>query len=133
MVSKLFPPMIALFIIMSVPAVASAAVCGDGVCESGENCLDCPRDCGTCNGLPCAYDDDCASRICCEYVCESSCVIYPASDDSLSGFFILNPTSIFIVEAIAMTIGFAVIVFLLFKKYYLKRDNYGYQNNYRQD
>jgi Cys-rich repeat protein len=37
-----------------------AGSCGDGTCESGEDCSSCPQDCGTC-AAGCATDSDCPS------------------------------------------------------------------------
>ena len=51
--------------------VPPPAVCGDGECEPGEGCADCPDDCGECcgDGL-CADDEDCES-------CPVDCGICP--------------------------------------------------------
>jgi hypothetical protein len=45
---------------------ATTPVCGNGICESGETCSNCPGDCGQCTGgTECATDGDCVPATCC--------------------------------------------------------------------
>ena len=54
------------------------AACGDGSCTMGENCTNCPADCGICN---CASDSECQPATCCNPI---SCITIwePQSCDS---------------------------------------------------
>ena len=55
--------------------------CGDGVCDSGENCLNCPQDCGVCfycgDGV-CNGNETCSS-------CPQDCGVCPTNGGSSGG------------------------------------------------
>jgi hypothetical protein len=47
--------------------------CGDGLCETGENCTTCSADCGLCgalNGAECEVNTDCNSVHCVHGICQ---------------------------------------------------------------
>lgn len=49
--------------------------CGDGFCDSGEDCSNCERDCGLCkllDGEPCSMHVECNSTICLHGFCRPS-------------------------------------------------------------
>ena len=49
--------------------------CGDGWCDTGEDCNNCERDCGPCklaDGEPCTWDAECNSTICLHGFCRPS-------------------------------------------------------------
>jgi hypothetical protein len=54
------------------------AECGNGTCESGEDCSTCPGDCGTCGGGDggCEKDEDCAAVVGAEGVCSDGVCFY---------------------------------------------------------
>ena len=113
MVEKIWALVFALAVLISVPATASAASCGDGACEAGEDCLACPDDCGGCNGAPCASDGDCASNICCDGICESSCVVYLATrPEGISGLFLSDSGNVLLFEAALLAAAIALILVL---------------------
>ena len=70
--------------------------CGDGICNSLENCSTCPEDCGSCPLPPeCTYDSDCdAGEICVNGECENqtnndtdkACIKYTASKNHVAVF-----------------------------------------------
>jgi hypothetical protein len=81
--------------------------CGDGVCDDGETCSSCPRDCGLCPGCPDGKCDDgetCASCApdcgvcprCGDHVCEPTEDCYSCPEDcgkcSSCGDGICEPT-----------------------------------------
>ncbi len=51
----------------------STGVCGNGDCEPGENCTNCPGDCGECQPAACCYWDENNFVYVCNEVIESAC------------------------------------------------------------
>ncbi|MCH9685977.1 MAG: metallophosphoesterase [Deltaproteobacteria bacterium] len=53
------------------PTDAACPVCGNGACDPGETCSDCPADCGPCDGLGCG-NAQCEAQESCED-CPADC------------------------------------------------------------
>lgn len=78
--------LILLIVLAAIPTY-SVSICSNGKCDAEENCSICPTDCGLCINGQCSYDNQCASGICCNNICQSSCVTYPEKPEPLIGWF----------------------------------------------
>lgn len=105
-----------VFTLLALPMTVSAAECGDGVCETGEGCISCQADCGACDGTLCMIDSSCASNICCNGVCESSCITFAQTQGGLgnTGMFLSNPVNVILFLGILIAIVAVAIVYAVY-------------------
>jgi hypothetical protein len=116
MVGKFPVFIIAVLMLAMIAGPASAATCGDGKCEAGEDCAACPGDCGACNDAICVVDTSCASNICCNGICKDSCIVYSSSSDKgVTGMLLSNPVMLVFFE-IALILAVLTVIVILWRR-----------------
>lgn len=95
--------------------------CGDGTCIGGENCTNCPSDCGSCDNTRCGNGVCDGGELC--TTCPSDCGACPAATEANSNIIQIVVGTFGVVFLIIIVIF--VFIYFIFKRWKNRDEQFG--------